>query len=170
MYRFVRLLVLGFSACLAAKAASQDTNTFYQAPGTKRMAERLQAWHREFGDSNPFENPAKVKELETELAQARDPGKRVTIQFEMAFEQLIIGEPEDALTTITNLHRDVRQGRVRLSPGDRRDIRLAEGFAYLRLAELENCVLHHNPDSCLLPIRGSGQHMHQRGAENAEAI
>jgi hypothetical protein len=57
-----------------------------------------------------------------------------------------------------------------LSQTDRREIRLLEGFAYLRLGELENCVHHHNPDSCLLPIRGSGRHLNRRGAENAEAI
>ena len=49
-------------------------------------------------------------------------------------------------------------------------MRLLEGFAYMRLGELENCVHHHNPDSCLLPIRGGGEHVQRRGAENAEAI
>src|SRR5205085_301152 len=92
------------------------------------------------------------------------------IQYEMVFEQLILGQPEEALVTITNLHRDAHPGRARLSAGDRRTMRLAEGFAYLRLGELENCVQHHNPDSCLLPIRGSGEHMNRRGAENAYAI
>src|SRR5947207_8777164 len=155
MCRFVRLLVLGFSVCFVATASQIETNQFYQAPGTKRMAEPLQQWHREFGNRNPFENPAKLKQLQTDLAQTRDAGKRIAIEYEMVFEQLIIGQPEEALITITNLHRDARVSRTRLSPSDRRDMRLAEGFAYLRLAELDNCVQHHNPDSCLLPIRGS---------------
>jgi hypothetical protein len=171
MYPFGRLVVLGFSACLVATAAPQvETNAFYQAPGTKRMAERLQQWHREFGDRQPLENRAKLKQLQQDLPQTRDVMQRITIQYEIANEQLNLGQPEAALTTFTNLHRDAREARVRLSPNDRRDMRLLEGLAYLRLGEVENCVHHHNPDSCLLPIRGSGQHTKRRGAESAEAI
>jgi hypothetical protein len=169
MYPFVRLVVLGFSACLIASAAPQ-TNEVYQARGTQRMAEILQQWGREFGDRHGLANRAKLKQLQQQIPQTADPRKRMSMQYGLAAEQLNMGEPEAALTTITNFHRDSRVLKTRLSPNDRRDIRLLEGFAYLRLAELDNCVHHHNPDSCLLPIRASGQHLNRRGAEHAQTI
>lgn len=134
------------------------------------MAEILQQWGREFGERHPLGNRAKLKQLQQDLPQTRDPGRRVWMHYDIASEFLNMGQPEAALMAITNLHRDARATRVRISPSERRDIRLLEGFAYLRLGELENCLHHHNPDSCLLPIRGGGQHLQRRGAENAEAI
>ena len=169
MYPFVRLVVLGF--CFVAIAAfPADSTISYQAPGTKRMAERLQQWHREFGDRHPFENRARVKQLEADVSATRDASQRIAMQFELAMEHLVLGEPEATLATLSNLHRQARSARIRIGPGDRRDMRLIEGFAYLRLGELENCVHHHNPDSCLFPITGGGEHMQRRGAEKAEAI
>jgi hypothetical protein len=41
------------------------------------------------------------------------------------------------------------------------------GIAYLRVGEQENCLHHHNADSCLFPIRGAGIHMAERGARGA---
>ncbi|HKQ40297.1 MAG TPA: FG-GAP-like repeat-containing protein [Verrucomicrobiae bacterium] len=169
MYPFVRLVVLGF--CLLETVASNaNADAGYQSPGTKRMAERLQQWHREFGERNAYENRARVKELQAELPQAREVSRRIAMQYELALEQLNLGDPEATLTTLTNLNREARAARVRISVTDRRDIRLLEGLAYLRLGELENCVHHHNPESCLLPIRGAGEHLQRRGAENAEMI
>jgi hypothetical protein len=170
MYPLVRLMLLGFCLLATAATSQAETNAFYQAQGTKRMAERLQQWHREFGGNHPFENRARVNQLETDLPNTRDVSRRIAMQFELAMEQLNLGQPEATLATLTNLHREARSARVRISAGDRRDMRLIEGFAYLRLGELENCVHHHNPDSCLLPILGAGQHMQRRGAENAELI
>ena len=169
MYPLVRLLVLGFCFVGIATSSAEDS-AFYQAPGTKRMAERLQQWQQEFGGRHAFENRAKIKQLQADLPQARDASARIAIHFQLALEQLIIGEPEATLTTLTNLQREARAARIRISPNDRRDIRLIEGFAYLRLGELENCVHHHNPESCLFPIRGGGEHANRRGAEHAEAI
>jgi hypothetical protein len=169
MYPFVRLVIPGFFF-LVIMAAQAQTDTFYQAPGTKRMAERLQQWHREFGDNHPFENRARVKELQAELPKTSEASRRIAMQYELAIEQLNLGQPEATLATLTNLHREARRARIRIGASDRRDMRLIEGFAYLRLGELENCVHHHNPDSCLLPIRGSGEHVNRRGAQNADRI
>ena len=39
--------------------------------------------------------------------------------------------------------------------------------AYFRLGETQNCLLHPNPERCILPIRGSGVHHDQTGARQA---
>lgn len=171
MFRFVRLAVLGFSVPWFASAAPEIQNeAFYQAPGTKRMAERLQQWSREFGQGHAFANRTALKQLLEELPATSDAQQRILMQYQIASEQLNFGDPQAALITLTNLHEDLRLRRVRPGPRTRRDFDLLEAFAYLRLGELENCVHHHNTDSCLLPIRGGGKHVRRQGAERAETI
>ena len=41
------------------------------------------------------------------------------------------------------------------------------GIANMRWGENLNCVSRHTPDSCLLPIRGSGVHADTRGSDAA---
>jgi hypothetical protein len=57
-----------------------------------------------------------------------------------------------------------------MAAATRKEIRFQEGLAYLRLGESENCLKHHNPDSCLFPIRGAGVHGVPRGAQKAGNI
>lgn len=41
------------------------------------------------------------------------------------------------------------------------------GIAHLRAGETENCALHHNAESCILPIRGQGVHVEQAPSRRA---
>ena len=41
------------------------------------------------------------------------------------------------------------------------------GIAYLRLGELENCIVNHTSESCLIPIQGQGIHLQTYGSENS---
>ncbi len=43
-------------------------------------------------------------------------------------------------------------------------------LAYFRLAETRNCVAHHDVDSCLFPLKGSGVHIDTEGAEEAQKV
>jgi len=40
-------------------------------------------------------------------------------------------------------------------------------LANFRLAERQNCIAHHNSESCILPLRGAGEHIDRIGAERA---
>lgn len=42
--------------------------------------------------------------------------------------------------------------------------------AYLRLGEVTNCVHGHSSESCILPIRGGGVHVHQQSARQAIGV
>lgn len=41
------------------------------------------------------------------------------------------------------------------------------GVAYMRYGETQNCCLRNSPESCILPIRGSGVHTNQDGSRQA---
>lgn len=41
------------------------------------------------------------------------------------------------------------------------------GIAHLRKGELDNCVHHHNPETCIFPIRPAGRHTNKAGSSEA---
>jgi hypothetical protein len=163
--RAVRIfaLLLLVTTALWSRAAEQPE-------GTRRMIARLRQWQEKFGDRNPYKNVALIQQSEEQLRTTVSPPERLALQLSLINEYLNVGDPEKSLGVVTNLLREMNTSRFALSPKDRRNIRLLEGLAYLRLGELENCIGHHNPDSCLLPIRNGGQHARRRGAENAEGV
>ena len=42
-------------------------------------------------------------------------------------------------------------------------------MAYLRLAEIENCIARHNDECCVFPLKGGGVHTDKSPAEQAAA-
>lgn len=134
------------------------------------MAERLQEWGRQVGDQNPYANVALLKSLQEQIATSTDAGQRLDLQYQLAEQFLNLGQPNDCLVVLSNMLRSPGRGRVSIAPSSRRQIRLLEGLAWLRVGEQENCLQHHNADSCLVPIRSAGHHTELRGATNAEAI
>ena len=134
------------------------------------MAERLQDWGRQVGDRNPYANAALLKSLPQKIANNSNAGQRLDLEYQLAEEFLNAGQPEDCLTVVSNMIHSPWRGRVSIAPSSRRQIRLLEGLAWLRVGEQENCLQHHNAESCLVPVRPAGYHHQTRGATNAEAI
>ena len=134
------------------------------------MFERLQQWAREVGDRDPYANVAQLKSLREQITKSTDAAQQLDLQYGLAEQFLNLGQPDECLTVISNILRSPWRGHTWIAPSARREIRLLEGLAYLRVGEQENCLQHHNADSCLVPIRSAGRHQAQRGATNAEAI
>jgi hypothetical protein len=63
--------------------------------------------------------------------------------------------------------------KMTTTTGDRKAWQVAArklGIAWMRFAELQNCVTHHNVDSCILPLRGGAIHTDRRGSEQASKV
>ncbi|HKX61285.1 MAG TPA: VCBS repeat-containing protein, partial [Verrucomicrobiae bacterium] len=157
-------------ALLLTPATPQLVSAAEMPEGTRRMNARLQQWQATFGDKNPYKNVGLIRTLEERLKVTTAPNDRLVMQMTLISEYLNVGDPEKSLAIVTNLQKELNNSRTAVAPKDRRNIRLLEGLSYLRLGEQENCIGHHNPDSCLIPIRSGGQHARRRGAENAEAV
>lgn len=147
-----------------------ETNQFFQAPGTRRMAERMSNWARAVGDHNPYDNSGVLEEWKARVEAISNVSQRLGPQMELARLSLNAGQPDEAVLLISNVLSSAAAARISIGPTARREIRLLQALAYLRVGEQENCLEHHNPDSCLIPIKGAGQHKQKRGVTNAEAI
>ncbi|PYK97288.1 MAG: hypothetical protein DME19_16840, partial [Verrucomicrobia bacterium] len=147
----------------------------YQAPGTKRMAERLE---KITAQSNPrnnlYMNRERAdlfgKELKQLLATPDSPDKGAKVldlDSKYATELLLAGKSWEAIQEFTLLDAFIRTSSVNFSTHTRSSLRHYMAIAYLRLGEQENCLTNHTIDSCLMPIRGSGIHKIQRGSRKA---
>jgi hypothetical protein len=141
-----------------------------QSPGTRRMSAWLQRWNRETGRRNPFANAERVQQFRDRIPTLAEGLPRQNAMVELAVQLLNGGLPEESLQTLSNVWRSVEASKASLPTSTVRDLMRLTGLASLRLGEQENCLQHHNPDSCLIPIQGGGRHGVTRGAEQATAI
>jgi hypothetical protein len=155
---------------IALRVAAAEAPKPYPAPGTKAMVELLQRWEREVGGRNPFAETGKLRRLQEQIARETNPGSRVAALAELGRQYLNLGRVDESLAALTNLLATADSQGVALRPAERAAVQLLEGTAWLRQGERANCLHHHNPDSCLAPIRPGGQHVDRTGSERARAL
>ena len=143
-----------------------------QAASTRRMAERLKEIA---GNADPalhiYVNAKRVEYFRSQVEHLRatttanDPqGKDLLLKtrFTLANELLRAGQFEEAVKSFRQL-----QAETVGKPQIQHILQVLLGLSYLRLGEQENCIIHHNIESCLLPIRGAGVHQIERGSRAA---
>ena len=157
------LLALACAAPLARAAANTS-----QPESTRRMVERL-ARLPETSDAlvNPYLAGKAAEIYRARLDAARTPRERLDLTMQYATALLNDGQSAAALRALEDYDRLLND------PGVTPTLELATKFfetkavAFLRLGEQENCLLNHNADSCLLPIRGGGVHVRPDGSRGA---
>jgi hypothetical protein len=146
----------------------------YQSAGTRKMAERLEKITRELDPmQNQFLNNARVQVLKAQLQALTEAAptqrtitERFNVQLKYAVELLNAGKSEEALRNFREI--EVFLTKMNSYDGRQRNmLRTHIATSYLRLGEQENCLAHHNSDSCLMPIREGGVHVEQRGSRGA---
>src|SRR5262249_10938413 len=147
----------------------------YQAPGTKKMAERLQKITEASDPTKNLYMNEKRAELFGEelnhllaLPDTSDKGAKVLdVASKYATELLLAGKSWEAIQEFTRLDAFIKASDVKFGNQTRSSLRHYLAIAYLRLAEQENCLTNHTTDSCLMPIQGNGIHKIQRGSRKA---
>lgn len=119
---------------------------------------------------NGFATARGVESLRQELARATTLETTLRTKPQLAEMLLNDGQIEAALRELDEYERLLAEHRVIAPPEDDARVNLIKAIAHLRRGELENCLHHHNPDSCLLPIQGGGVHVQQDGARAAVEI
>jgi len=107
--------------------------------------------------SNPYFGRAQIGALETQLdaplVTARD---RIRTRAALCVELLRVGEVDEAVAQIETAM--LSAGRDPALDGLLTGLHRIRGLAYLRKAEVENCVKRHNADCCLFPLHDGGVH------------
>ncbi len=158
----------GMPAPSAAPGPKPTATHRVQPESTRRMVERLAKLEAAVDPlSNPFFTTAAAKYYRDKVATETDPNKLLNLRAPYAIALLNDGRPEEAIAQITELEQSFARDHFNPPPEDLSRLERLKAVCYLRLGELENCLVNHNADSCLLPIRGGGVHTLPRGSRAA---
>jgi len=149
---WVLILALGASSC-------SDDGPEPQRPEFERIAERI------FSSESDLLSRSVVSELRAELERADvGPARRLEVESALAERLLREGEVEESIEIYSRL---IAAERTQ-SPRRLRLVR-ARAVAYLRDAEVKNCVGRHVAECCVFPLEGGGVHVVDDPARRALA-
>lgn len=137
-----------------------------QHEGTERMASVLVRIRDAMPIYSDYESLKRAEELKR-VPEGETERERLTRESLLSVELLQAGLTEEAIAVIESV-RD----RMSQMPGADQSqmmegVRRVHALAYLRLGEQENCLLHHAPESCILPIATEAVHRLPRGSQRA---
>ncbi|MDP6449806.1 MAG: CRTAC1 family protein [Lentisphaeria bacterium] len=136
--------------------------------GHQRMRAILGAIARQTADGHPYLGDRRARELRATWAQRPAAGEEMRkwlVSCQLGVYELRLGRVTDAIEHLERARTLSSQLEVR--PEDAAGAVFDLAVAYLRLGEVENCCLRHNPESCILPIQGGGVHTESRGSRDA---
>lgn len=178
-YRFplsILLLIFGVWSCSGDKTQADDESPEMCAPGkqdeaTRQMvaelktiaeqSDNIEIWHL---------NRPRAIMLDKQAQQATDPGQKISMMFRAGYEWLNAGEYQTAIERLEFIFDFLQKNNISLPPETARQLKELMGIAYLRKAEIENCIKHHNEYSCIIPIEGPGQHVEKEGSLKARQV
>jgi hypothetical protein len=107
----------------------------------------------------------------SDLVAARMAAGRPTLELRLTLAQELLrdGRPDEAISTLQVAEAALEAGTEQPHAGYQLALWRDLGYAWMKLGEQSNCVLHHGTDSCLLPISDAGQHSDPTGSQNAMA-
>jgi VCBS repeat protein/ASPIC/UnbV protein len=165
----VAICVLALVAC--SKGAPRPAGAPH-GEGVRRMAARLETIARETDIKlHPWRNAERAAMWRPLVEQSINPKQYLELMPNYAGELLKAGETGEAIKAFLELQDfSTHKGTSELSLDNRTFLRHHLAISYLRLGEQENCQLHHNTESCLMPIRGGGIHARPEGSRKAMQI
>lgn len=139
-----------------------------QVDSNKEMVALLAAVNkRELVAANDYALEAELAYIDSLLKTPTDPMNRVNAIFNEACIYLEKGEEQSSRKLLEDL---LQNNKLQLSARNTSIIRKELALTYLRIGERTNCMLNHNAESCIFPIRGCGVHLDKAGSEKAAEI
>ncbi|HET7536157.1 MAG TPA: CRTAC1 family protein [Candidatus Didemnitutus sp.] len=141
-----------------------------QPDGTRRMVELLAGLE---GKAQPFANKfftsGAIKALRARIAQV-PAEEAIPLMPRLAEALLNDGQSTAALKQFEEYERAVTANGMELKPEFEARLLFLKALCQLRIGEQQNCILNHNADSCIFPIRGGGVHQVTDGSRGAIAL
>ncbi|MCW3053195.1 MAG: repeat protein, partial [Chthonomonadales bacterium] len=101
------------------------------------------------------------------MAETHDPSDHVNPTMQYAEELINSGKLDEALQTYRSLELEITTTNPAMWKAAGSSMLVRESIAYMRMGEQQNCCDRNNPNSCLIPIAGSGIHTKQEGSRGA---
>ena len=166
------LLVMGISIVLTGNI-SADTDTSMDSH--QKMLTLLKQIADQTAETNNYVGEGPARRLRRHLANLPVDApdlNRWRLHAELGEAELRLGNEAAAIDQLLQAGRLLPRLKGRLSPLMANQTLFRLGVAYMRQGETQNCCpdvvgIQSNPDSCILPLRDGGIHIHQDGSLNA---
>lgn len=139
---------------------------YFSNPNDK-MVKILEARNRMYDvKENPFATNAEILYFDSIIKTSYEGHLKLYNELNKGNALLKLGKESEAVSIIESVIK--RQKAI-----DGRDNPQSLNFlaiAYMRLAEKQNCVNYHNPESCIIPIQKNGIHTIRQGSQKAIEI
>jgi hypothetical protein len=140
------------------------------SPSTRKMAFLLERLARQMNPRNSiFMNAERASLYKQDLVDATNDVQRAQLQALYALELLNAGKSLESVNEFERAQKLAQPHAATFGEGFMASLVHYQAVGYLRLAEQQNCLTNHNPESCILPIAGEGVHKLQEGSRNAIA-
>jgi hypothetical protein len=162
------MIVVSLSGC--SKRASSDSDVEQILDGHTRMLKLLLEIKDRARNENNYTGDAEARKLRRELASLPPSGSNVQrfwLSWQLGFHESRLGRHQAATERLTAAYKLLPKLRPRLSTENQDKFLLQLAIVHLRFAETENCIHCNTNESCLLPIRGGGIHIHQDSTRKA---
>lgn len=127
----------------------------------KSQGNILEMWHQ---------NEAKAKHYESQAKASSNMSEKFSLVFKAAIEWLNAGNYNRSIALFQQIIQQHESGKVNLNRESLKQFYELLAVSYLRKAEVENCVEHHNSSSCIIPLVEEAQHINREGSEKALGI
>ncbi|MCA9171857.1 MAG: hypothetical protein KDB23_29515, partial [Planctomycetales bacterium] len=146
--------------------------TAEEMAGHERMLAELAELRERSSEDNFYLGERNVKLLRRALQKsANQPPsvKQWQLLMQLGEFELRLGNERESLRRYSDAIRTGSKLPEKMPQGTLAKSLFELGIAFMRFGETENCCARNSPDSCLLPIRGSGIHTQRTGSEQAIA-
>ena len=139
------------------QAARRAAVLLKEPASTQKMAALLQKIQREADPMrNPYRSSEQVIELQKIVATTTQFEKLIPLKIALARQLLQSGNSGLALQEYQEIELRLKSHQVPIEGKLLTDLLAAKALCYLRMGEQQNCLLNHNSDSCLFPLRDGG--------------
>jgi tetratricopeptide (TPR) repeat protein len=128
----------------------------------------LKIKEEEFADpQNFYANSTKFENLLNQEAPAKAED-RVKWRTKLGIEAMNSGKTPKAIEVLEAARKDVEEAKIEGPVAMKMYEQL--GMAYLRKAELDNCLENHNSESCIIPFTENAEHRNREGSTKAQEV
>lgn len=115
---------------------------------------------------NPFASKAEVIYYDSIIKSSYEGSFKLFNELNKGNALLKLGKEAESVSTLES----AINGLKKMNGTDNPDALKFLAIAYMRLGEKQNCINHHNPESCILPIDKTGIHTIRNGSQKAIEI
>jgi len=164
-------LSLALWSCSGDKRSVDDLSDTARDEETMAMVEELDAISRSGNILEMWhQNEARAHHFEAQAETAAGAADRFSFMFQAAVEWLNAGEYEKSIKLFNSVIEQHESGKFKLNEKSIKQFYELLAVSYLRKGEIENCVHHHDVNSCIMPIQASARHGKKAGSRAAVEI